>query len=191
MVLGLGALLSGCWAPPSAAVRPAGKPRIVAGALEVERVVDSATISSVDRAARTIVLSVGGIALPACRIGRGVRNWRNLERGAVVRATIEEALTVYVAPIAPTGQSSSGAWVGSLRPDARVLVADQSYRVLTVRYPSGDTGSFKVGLRTPMKDIEAGDSVAIRPMEVIELRVRGRSSEEDGSRSRPGVASAH
>lgn len=170
--------MSACWAPPSAAVRPAGKPRIVARAIEVERDVDSATVASVDRAARTIVLSVQGIALPPCQIGPGVRNWRDLGSGAVVRARIEEAVTVYVAPMR------------GLTPDARVLVADRSYRVLTVQYPDGDTDAFKVGLRAPMKDIAAGDSVVIRPLEVIELRARRHSSPKHGSRSRASVASA-
>lgn len=148
---------------------------------------DSATVASVDRAARTIVLSLRGIALPACQIGPRVRNWRDLDSGAVVRARVEEALTVYVAP---TNETLSDAWARGLTPDARVLVADQSYRVLTVQYPNGDTDAFKVGLGAPMKDIEAGDSVTIRPLQVIGLRVRRHSNSKDGSRSRPGVASA-
>lgn len=77
-----------------------------------------------------------------------------------------------------------------MRRDARVLVADRSYRVLTVQYPNGQTDAFKVGLRTPMKDIEAGDAVVIRPVEIIEAHVRRRSSQEEGSRSRPDMAPA-
>lgn len=193
LVVGLGMLLSGCWAPPSAGVRPEGRPGIVASAIEVERVADSATIVSVDRAARTLVLRVRGITLPACRAGRRVRNWRDLESGAVVHATIKEALTVYVAPTSSTAwRSETGpdAEVRSMRRDARVLVADRSYRVLTVQYPNGQTDAFKVGLRTPMKDIEAGDAVVIRPVEIIEAHVRRRSSQEEGSRSRPDMAPA-
>lgn len=78
---------------------------------------------------------------------------------------MEEYLTVYVPPandVAMRGRS----------PDARVLIVDRSYRLLTVQYPSGRTETFKIRLRTPMNGIEAGDAVAIRPVKAIELRVR-------------------
>lgn len=133
------------------------------------------------------MLRVRGVSLPACRIGRGVRNWGDLDSGDLVRVTMKEALTVYVAP---ASESGSGAWARSLTPDARVLIADPSYRVLTVQYPNGETEAFKIGLHTPMQDIAAGDSVAIRPMEAVELRVRRRSIREQGSRSSRGAVSA-
>ena len=110
----LAAGLSGCWMPPSAAVRPHGKPRVIADGIQVERV-------------------------------QGL-------------ARVKEVLTVYVAPIRSH--------------DARVLVVDPGYRLLTVQYPNGSTETFKVGLHTPMTGIEPGDSVAIHPAEVAEPRVR-------------------
>lgn len=100
--------------PPSAAVRPQGRPRVIADGIHVER--------------------------------------------AVGLATIKEVLTVFVAPIRSH--------------DARVLIVDPSYRLLTVEYPNGSTETFKVGLHAPMTGIEPGDSVAIRPAEVAEPRVR-------------------
>jgi hypothetical protein len=174
-------LLSGCWVPPSSRVRPHGEPRIIASGIEVERVVQSARVESADRAARTLVLSVRGIPLPACKVGWGVRNWDDIRPGDRVRATIREVLTLYVAP-ASAGRVP-GLQVRSLRPDAPVLLADPSYRVLTVQYPSGATEVFKIGLRTRMADFEAGDSIVIRRREAIELRVRRHSKRVEGSRS--------
>lgn len=72
---------------------------------------------------------------------------------------MREALTVYVA------------LRGS--PGPHVLRVDPSYRVLTVQYPNGETEAYKIGLNTRMESIEAGDSVAIRLVQVIELRRRG------------------
>lgn len=110
-------------------------------------------------------------------IGQRVRNWGDVRIGDRVSATLEEELTVYVAPAilskGPTTESRGpNAGGRGPPPDARVLVVDPSYRVLTVQYPNGDTEAFKIGLHTPMEGIEAGDSVAIHPVEVIELRVR-------------------
>jgi hypothetical protein len=162
------AILSGCWTPPSASVRPDGKPRIVAAGLEVERTVNFAKVESVDPAARTVALSVQGAALPAYKIGREVRNWSEVRAADHVRATIEEVLTVYVAAAANhTGNPD----VRSRSPQARVLVVDPSYRLLTVLYPDGGTDTFKVALRSRMDGIEAGDSIAVRQVEVSDLHV--------------------
>jgi hypothetical protein len=180
--------LSGCWVPPSAGVRPHGKPRLIADGIDVERVVDSARVESLDRAARTVVLSVRGIPLPACKVGWSVHAWDEIRPGDEVRATIKEVLTLYVA--AANEGSGPGVGTRSLRPDARVLVADPSYRLLTIQYPSGQTAAFKVGLHTRMNDIEAGDAVVIRRMEAVELRVRRHLNREQGSRSSQSSASA-
>lgn len=154
--------LSGCWVPPSASVRPQGPPRVVATGIEVDRVTDSATVESLDSNARMVALRVHGIRLPACGIGPRVRDWDEIRSGDQVRATVREVLSVYVGR-------------GGLS-DARVLVVDPSYRVLTVQYPNGEREGFKVGLRTRMEGIEAGDSVAIHPVQVIELRLRHAAS---------------
>lgn len=157
--IGISALLSGCWVAPSASVRPGGKPGVVAAGIAVEGVADPTRVESVDRAARTVILSMRGVPLPACSIGPGVRNWGDIRTGDRVRATIREVATIYI--------TESGS------PDARVLLVDPSYRVLTVQYSNGATEDFKVGLHARLDGVEAGDSVALRPVEVIKLRLRG------------------
>ena len=163
---------------PSANLIPGGNPRTIEGGIAVERVADPAKVEGVDRAARALVLSAPGFPLATYKIGRGVRNWRDIQTGDRVRATIEEVLTVYVAP------------VNKRPPDARVLVVDPSYRLLTVQYPNGRTEIFKLGLHTRMEGIEAGDSVTIRPVEVIEMRVQRRSNREESSRPSRSPTSA-
>jgi hypothetical protein len=171
-VMSAAVVLAGCWTPPSADVQPGGRPRVIVRGIEVERVADSARVESIDRAARTVALSVHGVALAPCRIGPGVRNWRDLRARERVHAIIRELLTLYAAP------------AGSRRSaDARVLTADPSYRLLTVEYANGATDTFKVGLHTDMEEIEAGDSVAIRPVEALALRPRRRPDREQSSRS--------
>jgi len=187
LVMSAAVLLSGCWTVPSASVRPAGEPRVIAAGIEVDRVVDFAQVESVDRANRTVALSLGGVPLPAYKIGRSVRNWSDIRTTEHVRATIEEVLTVYVAG-AIDGNTGNPA-VRSRSPDARVLVVDPSYRLLTVQYPTGGTDTFKVALNTQMRGIEAGDAVAIRQAEVTALRVQ-RHWLEGLFRSRRTVTSA-
>lgn len=126
LVASLAVILSGCWTPPSASVRPDGKPRMIANGIQVERTAGS--------------------------------------------PRVKEILTVYLAPANRSGTPDAG--TRSLSPHAHVLIVDRSYRLLTVQYPNGSRETFKVGLRMPMNGIEAGDSVAIRPVEVTPSRAR-------------------
>jgi len=170
LVASIAAVFPGCWMPPSASVRPHGEPRVIADGIAVEQVVDSARVESVDRSARTLTLSLPGTPLRAYQIGRGVRNWSGVHAGGHVDATLEERLTVYVPPVNESGKLDGEP--RSRPPDARVLSVDPSYRVLVVKYPSGRTETFKVAMHTSFEGIEAGDSVWVRPVEVIELRAR-------------------
>lgn len=173
LIIGVAVVLSGCWTPPSASVHPTGEPRVIQRGIAVERILDAATVASVDPVAHTVGLS--GLAAPSdvYEIGPGVHNLGDIRIGDRVRAEVEELITVYVAPASEHGGSEAGA--GSRSPDARVLAVDPSYRLLTVQYPNGKRETFKIALHTPMGDIEAGDFVSIRQPEVIELRVRRHS----------------
>ncbi len=119
-----------------------------------------AKVESLDRADRILGLRVSGVSL-YYGIGPRVRNFGSVHVGDDVRATIEEVLTVYVAPSGEQGHRP---------PNAHVLVVDPSYRLLRVQYADGGTGTFKVGLHTPMTGIEAGDAVTIHPVQVVKLR---------------------
>ena len=188
LVLSIAAYLPGCWMPPSASVIPSGNPRTIEGGIAIERVADPATVEGVDRAARTLVLSAPGFPLATYKIGRGVLDWGDIRIGDRVRATIDEVLTVYVAP---ANESGSRYVRGRNRaPDARVLVVDPSYRLLTVQYPNGRAEAFKLGLHTRMEGIEAGDSVTIRPVQVIGLRVQRRPAREESSHPSQSPTSA-
>lgn len=151
--------------PPSASVRPPGEPRVIAGGIQVEGVADSAKVESVDRAARIVGLSVGGVLL-FYGIGPRVRDWGDVRTGDEVRATLEELLTVYV----PSPREKGGS------PDAHVLVVDPSYRLLELQYANGGTATFKVALGARMNGIGAGDAVKIHPVEVIGLSLRRHSN---------------
>lgn len=182
LVVSAAAILSGCWTAPSANVRPEGKPRVIAEGIEVDRTVDFAKVEAVDPAARTVTLSVGGALMPSYKLGRAVRNLDDVRTADHVRATISELLTVYV-----EGHTFHVA-APSRSPDARVLVVDPSYRLLTVQYPNGETETFKTALHTRMDDLEAGDAVAIREVEVTELHV-WRPWHKGSSRRHRGVTS--
>lgn len=188
LIIGVAVVLSGCWTPPSASVRPTGEARVIERGISVARVLDAATVASVDPVARTIGLSAAGTPMGVYEIGPGVHNWGDIRIGDLVHAEVEEVITVYVAPASEHAGSESGARRRSSA--ARVLAVDPSYRLLTVQYPDGEREIFKIALHTSMGDIEAGDFVSVRQAEVVELRVRRHSGRQQIYRSRESAASA-
>ena len=161
-------LLAGCWAAPVATVQPNGEARLIQGAIAVKSVKEAAVVSSLDRSAGTIVLRTSGRAETSnYKLGPKVSNLDDISVGEVVQATVTEELTVYVLR---DGQLPGA---GALTVHARVLAVDPSYRLLKLQYPDGESETIKVPLGTRLEQMEAGDSVVIRPVEVIALRRKG------------------
>lgn len=161
-------LLAGCWAAPVAIVQPTGEARLIQGAIAVQSVKEAAIVSSVDRNAGTIVLRTAGRAETSnYKLGPKVSNLEDLKAGEVVQATVTEELTVYVLR---DGQLPGS---GALAVHARVLAVDPSYRLLKLQYTDGENETVKVPLGTRIEQMAAGDSVVIRPVDVIALRRKG------------------
>jgi hypothetical protein len=162
-------LLAGCWTAPVATVQPHGEARLIQGAISVTSVKDAAVVSSVDRSAGTIILRTAGKAETSIyKLGPKVSGLDDIRAGDVVQATVAEDLTIYVLH---DGQLPDAR--GTVSVDARVLMVDPSYRLLTLQYPDGQKETFKVPLGTRLEQMEGGDSVVIRPVQVLALRRKG------------------
>ena len=95
--LGAAVLLSGCWTPPNADVRPPGPPRVIQTGIVVKSDISRAIVQSVDAATRTIVMQVPGTpGARAYKAGLQVPDLGRLQAGTSVRAQVAEELTVYV-----------------------------------------------------------------------------------------------
>jgi hypothetical protein len=60
----------------------------------------------------------------------------------------------------------------SIKSDARVLVVEPAYRLLTLQYPGHPAETVKVGLNTKLFAMEAGDDVVIQTTQLLALRVK-------------------
>jgi hypothetical protein len=166
--LGTTLALMGCWTAPVANVQPEGEPRLIQGAIFVESVRPLAAVQSVDPNSRTIVLLTPGAATTSgYKAAPSVRNLDRIKAGDKVRATVAEELTVYVLR---DGQLTGADGAPQrIRPDAKVLSVDPSYRLLTVQYPDGQNETFKVGPEVKLRQMQAGDDVVIRTVELVAL----------------------
>jgi len=161
--------LTGCWTAPVANVQPKGEARLIQAAIAVRSVKGPALVQSVDAGKRSIVvLYPSASATATYRVGPGVSNLDAIRAGDKVRVTLVEELTVYVLK---KGQlpGARGA-PETIKTDAKVLMVDPSYRLLTLQYGNGDAETFKVGLYVKLMEMEAGDDVVIRPIEAVALK---------------------
>ncbi len=130
-------------------------------------------VQSVDLAARSLVLrSSDGVSARAYRASRKISGIDRLTPGERVHARFLEELTIFSSRdgrLATPGDLSGG-----LVSDAKVLSVDPSYRLLTLQYPNGSRETFKVGREVNLRQVEAGDDVAIRVLEVAALAARMR-----------------
>ena len=163
-------LQAGCWTTPSADVQPRGPSRVIQKGIVVKSVMHLAIVQSVEADTRMIVMQIPGTTgTYAYRASPKVSDLNRLAPGSKVRATITEELTVYVsrdgrlpgADTAPPGATQ-----------AKVLLVDPSYRLLTLQHPDGQTQTFKVGLKAKLEQIEPGDDVVIQTPEIVSLSVR-------------------
>jgi hypothetical protein len=161
--------LAGCWAAPIATVQPKGEARLIQGGIAVESVASMAVVKSVDRGASAIVVQTPGAPeVSTYKISPSVSNFEEIKAGDTVQATLAQELTVYVlrGGQAP-GRSGTLEMIAA---DARVLTVDPSYRLLTLQFPGGRTETLKIPIAAKLRQMETGDSVVIRTLEVVALR---------------------
>jgi hypothetical protein len=164
--------LAGCWTAPIANVRPNGEPRLIQGAIAVESVQDAATVQAIDRSWRGLVVKLSDGTTATWKAGSQVTNFEQLKVGDKVEATLSQKLTVYVLK---NGQlPDAGGAPETIKADAKVLIVDPSYRLLTLQYPNGQAETFKVAIDAKLIQMEPGDDVVVRTVEAVAVRVQKR-----------------
>jgi len=102
--------------------------------------------------------------------GPRVKNLSQVRAGDKARATVAQELSVYVLRNGQLpgidGKSEP------VSPDAKVLMVEPSYRLLTLQYSNHQIETLKVGLEAKLSEMEAGDAVVVKTTELLALRVQ-------------------
>ena len=160
--------LTGCWTPPNANVQPKGRPGLIQEGITVESVKAPATVEAIDAGARTMTLKLSDKTTATYKVGDQVKNFDRIQVGNQVEASVTEELAIY---ILENGRLPDGTTAESLGVNAKVLIVEPSYRILTLQYPNGQREVFKPGLGIRMEQMDPGDDVVVRPREVTAIRV--------------------
>lgn len=160
------ATLAGCWQPPRADVHPSGPPGMIEQGIAVESL-RAGVVQSFDSSAHTLVLLESSHPEPHAYAVASSTPLPQLRDGEAVKVKVREILAVYVPrPGGPApaidGIPAKGA--------ARVLSIDRSYRLLTLLRNDGTRETFKVGQNVKLREMQAGDDVAVQSRQVIAVQ---------------------
>jgi hypothetical protein len=161
--------LAGCWTAPVADVQPKGEARLIQRGIPVIAVKDGATVQSIAADQSSLVLNFPEGITATVKPGPQVKNLPQVHAGDRVRVKVAQELSVYVLKngALPDADGKNP----FIRTDAKVLIVEPSYRLLTLQYPNRQVETLKVGLVAKMKEFEAGDAVAIDTTALLALRV--------------------
>ena len=189
-------IIDGSWKPP-AVKRVEGKPPAMKqvegneqarkpGAVLVDAVTVTATVSAIDSAKRAVALRLPDGTTRTVKVGNEVRNFDQMKVGDQVSATYVEELALFVrksdAPpsvdesdtiaLAPKGAKPGIATVSTTEITAKVEAIDYAKRTLTLKGIEGNTKSFKVGPNVQrFNEIKKGDNVVLRYSEAVAITV--------------------
>ncbi len=156
------------WSLPNADVQPEGRPGLIQDGIRVESVQDTATVRAIDLEQRTITLALADGTVNKYGAVPNLKNFDRIKVGQNIKAIVTYKLAVY---LLADGRLPDGSTAQSLGVNAKVLLVDPSYRLLTLKYPNGGTEIFKVPLGTKVLKIAPGDSVVKAPGEITRIRI--------------------
>jgi len=155
------------------------------GAIIVDTVTTTATVTAIDTAKRKLTLVFEGGAKTTYKAGPEVVNFPQIQVGDKVKATVTEEAAIYIghgAPpsemvgnsvaLAPMGAKPGGIMVDTMQVTAKVTAVDAKARKVSLEFPDGTTKKVRVGKQVDLAAVKPGDDVTVQVSEGIALAVQ-------------------
>ena len=173
--------LAGCATPPANPLAAQSNPTLAGGLPVIETFTEKAAVTSVVPAQRTLALRSKAGNTTTCKSAPQVSDCDQIQVGEQVKATITDAVAIFLAKNGPPPSAGAGVTVTGTQPgevvlqttdsSGKVTKVDPSYRLLTVQYADGSTKQFKVPLPNTLENVQKGDAVVVRATEPLAIRV--------------------
>jgi len=143
-------------------------------------------VVGVSESARTVTLQLSNGKIVTYKVGKDVRNFAQLKRGDTIKATLLDALAVYIQKmggrptatetqtvmLAPKGAKPGMIVANTIRVTGKIQLVDMTNRMVTITGPGGMSKGFKVGHNVDLRGLRAGDDVVVRYTEAVALDVQ-------------------
>lgn len=164
--------------------KPEGPGEEVA-ALTVDGVTATASVTAIDTNKRTVTLKWEGGESRTYAIGKEAVNFHQVKIGDVVRASVVEALAIFIGPAGAAPSEGAGTTVALAAKGEKpaMIVAntvvvvdkithiDQRNRVVTLERAEGLPRNIKVAPGVDLGGLRVGDNVAVRVTEAVAITV--------------------
>jgi hypothetical protein len=167
-----------------------GGPEIARGKVVIDAATETATVQSIDKDTRTVVLLHGDGTTSSYECGSDVRNFDQIKVGDQVTATVGQSVAIAlikggVPPVAgtatavvrsPLGAKPGGRIVDTVGFTARVISLDPSTRMVTLQTPDGQNQTIKVGPDIDLTGVNPGDDVGVKVTRAFAVSVTSPNS---------------
>jgi len=155
------------------------------GAIEIESISATATVTAVDAAKRTVTLVNEAGMTNTYKLGKAVQNFDQIKVGDKVKATMLESVAVVIrkssAPpnageavavaVAPKGAMPGVIMAETKEITAKILSVDAEKHMVGLEGPAGIPRMVKVGPRVKLGELQKGDDVTLRITEALAIQV--------------------
>ncbi len=164
--------MTGCWTPPNANVQPVGKLGLIQGDIPVQIVQDSVTVAAKDEARRTLTLKRDNGTSKTFNVAPTVAIFDQVKVGDLIKADVKAILSVYLLENGRLTNADGTTRPKTINFNAKVLLVDPSYRLLTLQFTNGQRVTIKAGMDVQLEKMAPGDDVVMRSNEITGITIK-------------------
>ena len=180
------AVLSGCETPPANPLASQSSPSLAGGRVIIQTSQEKAQVTELMPNQGNLALRSSAGTTTRCKVAPEVANLNQIQTGDKVKATLTDAVTVFLVKSGPPPSAGAGVTVTgtpeSGQPtsivltttdaQAKVFSVDRSYRLLRLEYADGSRKEYKVSLPDTLLDVQKGDEAVVRTTEPLVICLR-------------------
>jgi hypothetical protein len=182
--------LTSCSSTSSSQAAAGSGPEIERGKVFVDAATETATVQSIDKDTRTVVLLHQDGKTSDYECGPDVRNFDQIKVGDQVTATVGESVAIGlikggVPPAAgtatavvraPLGEKPGGQIIDTVGFTAKVITIDPATRMVTLQTPDGKERTLKVEPDIDLTGVNPGDDVGVKVTRAFAVSVTSPNS---------------
>jgi hypothetical protein len=180
--------LAGCKTPPANPLATQSSPSLAGGTTVVKTSHEKAVVTDIAQGRSTLGLRSSAGTTTTCKVAPQVANLGQIQIGDKVKATLADAVTIFLVKNGPPPPAGAGVTVAgtpeggqpasvllqTTDSQAKVVNVDRSYRLLKLEYADGSRKEYKVALPDTLLGVQKGDEAVVRATEPLAICLQSK-----------------